>query len=79
AYGDSFYQELHKKCRIEKPTLSNDDQKMAYFMTSACDVSGENLTEFFRKWGLRASAETYTAIANKNLPAPAIDITTLRD
>ncbi|WP_166637777.1 M60 family metallopeptidase [Sphingobacterium paludis] len=79
AYGDSFYQNLHKKCRVDKPILNNDDEKMAYFMTTACDIAGEDLTDFFRKWGLPASQATYAAIANKNLPQPSRDYSTLRD
>jgi hypothetical protein len=79
AYGDSFYQNLHKKCRVDKPIFNSDDDKIAYFMTAACDIAGEDLTDFFRKWGLPASEATYAAIANKNLPQPSRDYTTLRD
>ena len=78
AYGDNFFQQLHKKTREEKPTLDTDAKKMRYFMLKACEVSGNDLTGFFKKWGLQADA-VYTEIAALNLPAPAIDPRTLTD
>ncbi|MBC9796561.1 M60 family metallopeptidase [Sinomicrobium weinanense] len=79
AYGDEFFQELHKHTREEQPSLSSREEKMRYFMLKACEISGNDLAEFFRKWGLKASASVYDEIAALNLPQPDIDLTTLTD
>ena len=78
AYGDSFYQQLHKITRKEKPTLDTDAKKMGYFMLKACVISGKDLTVFFKKWGLQADA-VYADIAALNLSSPDTDPSTLTD
>lgn len=78
AYGDNFYQQLHRQTREEKPQLNNDAAKMRYFMLKACTISGKNLTVFFKKWGIQADA-VYSEIAALNLPAPSTDPSTLKD
>ena len=78
AYGDNFYQQLHRKTREEKPTLDTDAKKMRYFMLNACEASGNDLTAFFKKWGLQADT-VYAEIAALKLPAPATDPSTLTD
>ena len=78
AYGDSFYQQLHKITRKEKPTLDTDAKKMRYFMLKACVISGKDLTVFFKKWGLQADA-VYADIAALNLSSPTTDPSTLTD
>jgi len=78
AYGDNFFQQLHRKTREEKPTLDTDAKKMRYFMLKACTISGKDLSGFFKKWGLQADA-VYTEIAALNLPAPITDPSTLTD
>ncbi|WP_443936783.1 M60 family metallopeptidase [Pedobacter sp. MW01-1-1] len=78
-YGDSFYIALSKQTRVEKPTVPTDADKMRYFMLKACTVSGNNLTDFFQKWGLPVAQSVYDEIAALGLPAPTNDLTTLRD
>ncbi len=79
AYGDSFYQQLHRQTRQEKPSLANDAAKMRYFMLKACTISGKNLSAFFRKWGFKVDESVFTEIAALSLPAPATDPSTLRE
>ena len=78
AYGDNFFQQLHRKTREEKPTLDTDAKKMRYFMLKACEVSGNDLTGFFKKWGLQADT-VYAEIAALRLSAPTTDPSTLTD
>ncbi|WP_316819213.1 M60 family metallopeptidase [Pedobacter nyackensis] len=79
AFGDDFYPKLLKKTRKDKREFANDIQKMDYFMLSACEVSGKDLSTFFRKWGLNTSSSIYSTIGDLKLPQPAQDITLLRD
>ncbi len=78
-FGDSFYQRLHKETREEQVSFSTTEQKMRYFMLKACTISGKNLTEFFRKWGLKVNESVYLEIAALGLPAPSEDLTTKTD
>ena len=78
AYGDNFYQQLHKITRVEKPELNTDAEKMKYFMRKACQISGKDLTGFFKKWGLKNDA-AYAEIRTLNLPAPVKDPSVLTD
>ena len=79
AFGDDFYQTLHKETREEQATFSTREQQMRYFMLKACTISGKNLSAFFRKWGLKVSESVYTEILNLNLPVPAEDLTSKTD
>lgn len=79
AYGDSFYQQLHKETRLELPSVSTDEEKMRYFMLKACTISGNNLTNFFRKWGFKVNESVYTEIAALGLPSPVTDPSTLSE
>jgi hypothetical protein len=79
AFGDDFYRALHKIARIEKASLSGDQAKMRYFMLKACSVSGKNLTNFFRQWGLPVPQSVYDEISALNLPNPTIEPSTLRE
>lgn len=78
AYGDNFFQRLHRQAREEKPLLKDDAAKMRFFMLKACTITGHNLTGFFKKWGLKADA-AYSEIAALNLPAPSTDPSSLTD
>jgi len=79
AYGDSFYQQLHKQTREEKPDFNHEDAAaMQYFMLKACQISGKDLTGFFKKWGLKNDS-AYAAIRALNLPTPVQDPSVLTD
>ena len=78
AYGDSFYQQLHKLTREEKPVFKDDAARMRYFMLKACQISGHDLTAFFKKWGLQADS-VYAEIAALHLSPPPTDPSTRLD
>ncbi|SFT14731.1 F5/8 type C domain-containing protein [Zhouia amylolytica] len=81
AFGDEFYQNLHKQTREDAPQVISTEEKMNYFMITACTVSGYNLTRFFQDWGFqfKNAKATYNAIAELNLPEPPQDLTQLSD
>jgi hypothetical protein len=47
AFGDGFYQQLHRQTRDDAPELNDDAEKMRYFMLKACTISGKDLSGFF--------------------------------
>lgn len=79
AYGDSFYHTLHKRIRVEAPSPSGDEAEMRLFMLMACQISGENLGQFFRNWGLNVNQSIYDEIDALGYPAPAVEPSTLRE
>lgn len=79
AYGDDFYSKLHKLVRKENVSNLTDTEKFSYFILTACKVSGSDLTDFFKQWGLIANARTLNLIKNLGLPKPIKDIATLHD
>ena len=78
AYGDNFFQQLHRLTREEKPVFKDDAARMRYFMLKACQISGHDLTAFFKKWGLQADS-VYAEIAAMQLRAPTTDPSTRLD
>lgn len=84
AFGDSFYHELHRKARRETNRPTTTDTRMHWFMVKSCMISGKDLSDFFKKWGLKLSSQSLTdavfaEIASLKLPAPGNDLTLLRD
>ncbi|TKC06918.1 M60 family metallopeptidase [Pedobacter frigoris] len=88
AYGDDFYIKLHKKTRVDNPSNTTEFQKMRYFMLSSCQVTGRNLTNFFRNWAFKTATvngsavsleSVYTEIANLGLPQPSVEPSTLTE
>lgn len=79
AFGDELYIKLSQMSRDQRPSLSTDAEKMAYFMLSTCKIVQKDLSDFYRKWGFIVDESVFTAIANLQLPAPEQDITLLRD
>jgi len=79
AYGDSFFQQLHRHTREELPDLPTEAAQMRYFMLQACKISGQDLTGFFQNWGLRPQAGVWTEIKALQLPVPATDLSALHD
>lgn len=77
--GESFWTNLLKKTRADKPVFANDNQKMDYFIKSACVVANKDLTAFFKKWGLNTNSVVYNEIAALNLPKPTVDMALLTD
>ncbi len=87
AFGDEFYIKVHQLARednakpeprIKARDLDTENQ-MANFMVLASQASGYDLTRFFREWGFVLSQEDYDALSALNLPAPVIDLISLRE
>lgn len=84
AFGESFYHELHRQARRETNMPTTTDTRMRWFMLKACNISGKNLTPFFKKWGMKLSTQSvtdavFTEITSLGLPTPLQDITLLKD
>lgn len=79
AYGDAFYHTLHKRVRAEAPSSGTDEVEMRTFMLYACQISGHNLGQFFRNWGLNVNQSVYDEINALGYPAPATDPSSLRE
>ncbi|KHK97771.1 hypothetical protein LK09_09715 [Microbacterium mangrovi] len=66
-YGIGFYAKLSRlyRERVDAGTLkvSGTVAMQQYFMVTAGEASGHNLTAFFSKWGLKPDAETKAALA----------------
>ena len=78
-YGDSFFIELHKKVREENKNIVTDEEKMAYFMLKASEVTQNNLKQFFKEWGFVIGSQHFEALDALGLPEPSVDITALRE
>lgn len=79
AYGDSFYHALHKRTRDEGISPANDSDEMRLMMRYATEISGENLSRFFKKWGLPLDQASFDAIDAMGYPVPVTDPSTLRE
>ena len=78
AYGDDFYIKFHKLARQKRPGfyLSSSDN-LQFFILNASVISGDDLTEFFRRWGWDANADTVQQINQLGLQKPKRDPSTL--
>lgn len=54
-FGDEFYHTLHRVVREEKVTGGTAEERRAYLIWKASQLSGYDLTEFFNIWGIRVS------------------------
>ncbi|GGD34574.1 M60 family metallopeptidase [Pseudoxanthomonas indica] len=73
AFGDSFYQRLHKYYR-ESPLgggAMEDEQRIQAFILRSSVIAGKDLSAFFRRWGLPANASTQAELRQRGLPLAA--------
>ena len=54
-FGDQFYKTLHRVVREEKIVGGDADERRAYLIWKASQVSGYDLTEFLNLWGIRVT------------------------
>lgn len=54
-FGDQFYKTLHRIVREEKVTGGAADERRAYLIYKASQITGYDLTEFFNQWGIRVT------------------------
>ena len=58
AFGEDFYPNLHKLYREERRSVTTEQAKRQYFVTSASKISGKNLLPFFEAWGIEVTPES---------------------
>ena len=54
-FGDQFYKTLHRVVREEKVIGGAADERRAYLIWKASQVTGYDLIEFFNQWGIRVT------------------------
>ncbi|MFK0203671.1 M60 family metallopeptidase [Streptomyces lavendulae] len=76
--GSVFLKNLHKYVRAYAPSAQRDTDsdgtRKHFFLLSACEVAGLDLSDFFTTWGFLKESGTRSAIAGLRLPRPARDI-----
>ena len=78
AFGEKFYPEIHKRARVEdKGENLSDLDKQKWFVKTACQVSGKDLSHFFQEWGFKLGTDFYKEIAALKLPKPSVEPSTL--
>ena len=79
-YGWDVFKKLHqsfrKQPRQDDEDLS-DEEKANSFILAMCTITRNDLTPFFRKWGLSTNAATARIIRDLRLPLPATDPSTI--
>ncbi len=80
AYGWDVFKKLHQSFR-KQPRQDDDDlsdeEKANRFILAMCTITRNDLTPFFRKWGLSTNAATARIIRDLRLPLPATDPSTI--
>ncbi|MFL1677096.1 M60 family metallopeptidase [Paenibacillus dendritiformis] len=81
AYGWDLYTKLNHDVREMPADLlpKTDQERIDLFVTKASQLSGNNLLEFFDKWGLKYSAAAKNKVEAMKLPKPKTPIWTLKD
>ncbi len=81
AYGWDFYSELFADVRElpESELPKNEQGEMDLFVTKAVEISGNNLLEFFNKWGLKYSDTAKRKVEAMNLPKPEQELWKLKE
>lgn len=80
AFGEKFYPAIHKKARLEiRNEHMTDVEKLKWFAKTACKVSGENLSTFFKNWGFQLGENFYKEINDLGLPMPKVEPSTLHE
>lgn len=75
AFGDAFYPRLNQEYRVLAATggdvPATDDRRKQHLIRTASHVSGYDLSEFFRQWGVPADDATLADVQSlHDLPSP---------
>ncbi|MCK9506902.1 MAG: M60 family metallopeptidase [Pigmentiphaga sp.] len=54
-FGDQFYRTLHRITREEKMDGGTADERRAYLIWKASQITGYDMTEFYNIWGIRVN------------------------
>ncbi|MFF0345454.1 M60 family metallopeptidase [Kribbella sp. NPDC004875] len=82
AFGDSFWPNLHKLVRVERPYASDytDEVLRLRNLVVLCSrTAGHDLSDFFRAWGVPVDAEAIAELAALQLTPPTVDPSTIRE
>lgn len=83
AYDWDFFTNLHIAYRelpeADLPQDHDEQQKIDTFVLMCSKVCGEDLLEFFSKWGMPYSDQAKENVAALNLPAPQTKLWTLKE
>ncbi|KAE8154354.1 peptidase M60-like family-domain-containing protein [Aspergillus avenaceus] len=71
-FGDRLYHALHTLSR-RTPDQGSDSDKKHFFMVKVAQLTNQNLTEYFTKWGLKPEQRTIDEMGK--LPRPSEDYT----
>ncbi|MGF1425601.1 M60 family metallopeptidase [Kitasatospora sp. LaBMicrA B282] len=78
AFGPTFYPQLHRRMRADRPNLADTDQQMRWFTVTASQIAGVDLTDYFAdRWAVPLDRGTLAALAALGLPKPATDPSTV--
>jgi hypothetical protein len=75
-YGWDTIKKLHQHFREQKYEYDEnetDQDKANKFVYAMCEITGDNLIPFFKKWGLNVDAATAKDINALNLKLPPVD------
>jgi hypothetical protein len=72
-FGDTFYHRLHQHARAT-PVVPSAARKR-FFTTTACRITGKDLTEYFVTWGLDLDEAARAEITALHLPTAHADLT----
>ncbi|TDW94638.1 enhancin-like peptidase M60 family [Kribbella pratensis] len=81
AFGDSFWPELHKLVRVERPYASDytdEVLRLRNLVVLSSRTAGHDLSDFFRAWGVPVDAEATAQITALQLTPPPLDPSTIR-
>ena len=79
-YGNKFYAKLNQYYRqnpLNLEDVANENTVKQNFMYNASKMSGNDLRDFFKKWGFIIDDDTNENIKKLKLPKPANDVTKL--
>ncbi|MGW1343021.1 M60 family metallopeptidase [Kribbella sp. NPDC002412] len=81
AFGDSFWPDLHKLVRVERPyagSYTDEALRLRNLVVLSSRTAGYDLSDFFRAWGVPVDAEAVAQLAVLDLNPPPTDPTTIR-
>ncbi|WP_350277541.1 M60 family metallopeptidase [Kribbella sp. HUAS MG21] len=82
AFGNTFWPNLHKLVRVERPYASDytDEVLRLRNLVVLCSrTAGYDLSDFFRAWGVPVDAEATAQLAALQLTPPPVDPSTIRE
>ncbi|WP_406115716.1 M60 family metallopeptidase [Kitasatospora purpeofusca] len=75
-YGEQFWPTVHSRVRTARPQGAD---RWANLTLLTSKVAGQDLTAFYRAWGVPLTPAAQQAIADLRLPAAPADLTTRRE